>query len=90
MYMWDFKRLTWSPWNWSSVKILSVNIFLTVCASLSELGPSKTHEKLSLKKLCESSNEKQGENLFLPRHHSAPLVQPFSGLASNRHLRDRP
>ena len=38
--------------------------FLTVCVSLSGLGPSETHEKLSMRKMCDSSNEKQGEKLF--------------------------
>ena len=32
---------------------------------LSGLGPSETHEKLSMRKMCDSSNEKQGEKLFL-------------------------
>ena len=41
------------------------NIFLTVCVSLGGLGPSETHEKLSMRKMCDSSNEKQGEKLFL-------------------------
>ena len=39
--------------------------FLTVCVSLSGLGPSETHEKLSMRKMCDSSNEKQGEKLNL-------------------------
>ena len=41
--------------------IVFKNIFLTVCVSLSRLGPSETHEKLSIRKMCDSSNEKQGE-----------------------------
>ena len=45
--------------------IIFKNIFLTVCVSLSGLGPSETHEKLSMRKMCDSSNEKQGEKLFL-------------------------
>ena len=39
--------------------------FLTVCVSLSELGPSETHEKLSVKRLCGLSDEKLGEKLLL-------------------------
>ena len=60
------------------------NIFLTVCVSLSGLCPSETHEKLSIRKMCDSSNEKQGEKLFLLWRHSALLVRPFSWLAKNR------
>ena len=58
--------------------------FLTVCVSLSGLGPSETHEKLSMRKMCDSSNEKQGEKLFLLWRHSALLVRPCSWLAKNR------
>ena len=64
--------------------IIFQNIFLTVCVSLSGLGPSETHEKLSMRKMCDSSNEKQGEKLFLLWRHSALLVRPFSWLAKNR------
>ena len=68
--------------------IIFKNIFLTVCVSLSGLGPSETHEKLSMRKMCDSSNEKQGEKLFLLWRHSALLVRvyvrPFSWLAKNR------
>ena len=64
--------------------IIFKNIFLTVCVSLSGLGPSETHEKLSMRKMCDSSNEKQGEKLFLPWRHSALLVRPFSWLAKIR------
>ena len=39
--------------------------FLTVCVSLSGLGPSETHENISIRKMCDSSNEKQGEKLFV-------------------------
>ena len=45
--------------------IVPQNIFFTVCVSFSELGPSETHVKLSVKRLCGSSNEKQGEKLLL-------------------------
>ena len=68
------------PRTWSSSKIC----FLTVCVSLSGLGPSETHEKLSMRKMRDSSNEKQGEKLFLLWRHSALLVRPFSCLAKNR------
>ena len=34
--------------------------------------------------MCDSSNEKQGEKLFLLWRHSALLVRPFSWLAKNR------
>ena len=64
--------------------IIFKNIFLTVCVSLSGLGPSETHEKLSMRKTCDSSNEKQGEKLFLLWRHPALLVRPFSWLAKNR------
>ena len=39
--------------------------FLTVCASLSDLGPSDTHEKLFVKRPCGLSNEKQREKVLL-------------------------
>ena len=45
--------------------IVNKNIFLTVCVSLSELGPSEPHLKLFVKRLCGSSNEKQGGKLLL-------------------------
>ena len=64
--------------------IIFKNIFLTVCVSLSGLSPSETHEKLSMRKMCDSSNEKQGEKLFLLWRHSALLVWPCSWLAKNR------
>ena len=57
---------------------------------MSELGPPETHEKLSVKRLCGSSNEKQGEKLLLSCRHWAPLVQPLSGLAKNRHVGKTP
>ena len=38
--------------------IICKNIFLTVRVSLSGLGPSETHEKLSMRKMCDSSNKK--------------------------------
>ena len=68
----------------SSTKIF----FLTICVSLSELGSPETHEKLSVKRLCGSSNEKQlqGEKLLLSWRHWAPLMQPLSRLAKNRHM----
>ena len=69
---------------WPGTLIIFKNIFLTVCVSLSGLGPSETHEKLSMRKICDSSNEKQGEKLFLLWRHSALLVWPFSWLAKNR------
>ena len=40
-------------------------IFFTVCVSLSGLGPSETHEKFSMRKVCDSSSKKQGEKLIL-------------------------
>ena len=57
------------------------NICLTVCVSLSELGHPETHEKLSIKRLSGSINEKQGEKLLLSCRHWARQ----SGLAKNRH-----
>ena len=75
-----FKARGW----WPRDLIIFKNIFLTVCVSLSGLGPSETHEKLSMRKMCDSSNEKQGEKLFLLWRHSALLVRPFSWLAKNR------
>ena len=45
--------------------------FLTVCVSRGELGPSETHEKLLVKRLCGSSNEKHGEKLLLSWCHGA-------------------
>ena len=66
--------------------IVHKNMFLTICVSLSELGPPETHENLSVKRLCGSSNEKQGEKLLLSWRHWAPLVQPLSRLAKNRHV----
>ena len=59
--LFSFKARGW----WTRDLIIFKNIFLTVCVSLSGLGPSETHEKLSMRKMCDSSNEKQGEKLFL-------------------------
>ena len=74
------KARGWWPGTWSSSKIF----FWQFCISLSGLGPSETHEKLSMRKMCDSSNEKQGGKLFLLWRHSALLVRPFSWLAKNR------
>ena len=50
--------------------IIFKNIFLTVCVSLSGLGPSETHEKLSMRKMCDSSSEKT-------RRKVIPSLTPF-------------
>ena len=70
----------------SPESIVHKNISLTVCASLSELGPPEPREELSVKRMCGSSNAKQGEKLLLSCRHWAPLVRPLSGLAKNRHV----
>ena len=45
--------------------IVNKDIFLAVCVSLIELGPSQPHQKLLVERLCGSSNEKQGGKLLL-------------------------
>ena len=42
--------------------IIFKNIFLTVCVSLSGLGPSETHEKLSMRKMCDSRNKNKAKS----------------------------
>ena len=56
--------------------IVHKNIFLKVCVSLSELGPSEPHWKVFVKSLCGSSYEKGGGKLLLSWRHWAPLVRP--------------
>ena len=36
--------------------------FLTVCVSLSGLGPSESHEKVSMRQMCDSSNENKAKS----------------------------
>ena len=43
--------------------------FLTVCVSLSGLGQSETHEKLSMRQMCDSSNERRWKVI--------PSLMPF-------------
>ena len=52
--------------------IVHKNIFLKVCVSLSELGPSEPHWKVFVKGLCGSSYEKGGGKLLLSWRHWAP------------------
>ena len=59
--------------------------FLAVCVSLGELGSPETLEN-SMKRLCGSSNEKQGEKLPLSCRHWVPLVRLLSGLAKDLHV----
>ena len=49
-------------------------IFLTVCVSLTGLGPSETHEKLSMSQMCDSSKEK--------RRKVGPSLTPFGAAAA--------
>ena len=66
----------WWPQTWSSAKN-----FWQFCVSFSGLGHSETHEKHSIRQMCNLSNEKQGEKLFLPWRNSSLLVRPLSWLA---------
>ena len=95
LYAWDPQLGEWSSQNFHERSKLRPaggdqgldhlqKYFLAVCVSSSGLGPSETHEKLSMRKMCDSSNEKQGEKLFLLWRHSALLVRPSSWLAKNR------
>ena len=61
------------------------NIFLKVCVSLGRFDPSAGHEKLPIRRVCDSSNEKREWKLLRPWRHWAPFVRPLTACAKNRH-----
>ena len=68
------KACGWWPGTWLSAKIFFWQ-FLFPWVDLALLKPMKN---FPWDKMCDSSNETQGEKLFLPWRHSALLVRPLS------------